>query len=131
MTDHRFHVLVVEDNSELLGIYTEILEQAGYRVTACTSGLVSMIRIGIDRPDVVLLDIKLDDVSGLEMFRAIKIVNETADLPIVFISGIYLDEEMVREQAGDSMVQLLLKPIPTEALISGIETALSRDRRAA
>jgi len=131
MTDHRFHVLVVEDNPELLGIYAEVLEQAGYRVTACTSGLVSMIRIGIDRPDVVLLDIKLDDVSGLEMFRAIKIVDETADLPIVFISGIYLDEEMVREQAGDSTIQLLLKPIPTEALISGIEAALSRDRRAA
>ncbi len=125
------HVMIVDDNPDLLAICSEILEDHGYRVTACTSGLVALIRLGWDRPDVVVLDIKLDDVSGLEIYRAMQVVEQTAGLPVVFISGIYLDEEMVRNQAGDPNVRLLLKPVPGEVLIRAIELARATFRRAA
>jgi CheY-like chemotaxis protein len=126
MGDRPLHVLVVDDNPDLLGVCSEILEDAGFRVTACASGLTALIRIGLDRPDVAILDIKLGDVSGIDVFRAIRAVPEIADLPALFISGIYLDETMVRNTTGDPEVQLLLKPIPEETLLEGIRTAISR-----
>ena len=131
LPDPQVHVLVVDDNAEILEILTELLEEIGYRVTCRTSGLSALLTIGSARPDVVVLDLKLDDISGFEVFRAVRAEPAFAALPIIFVSGVFLDEEMIRNRTGDAGARLLLKPIPGEVLIAAIEGATAGLRRVA
>lgn len=119
------HILLVDDNIEVLEAYSELLEDSGYRTTCCDTGLAALIRIGVDRPDLVLLDLKLTDISGLDVHRAVRADPTFCSLPIVFISGVCLDEEVLRAQVCDSDVRLLLKPINPGVLIGAIREVLA------
>ena len=82
-----------------------------------------MLRIGLDRPDVVILDLKLNDISGFDVYRTLKDAPETADLPVLFVSGVFLDQELLRDRVNDPDARLLLKPVPEEDLLAEIESA--------
>lgn len=125
----KARVLIVDDNEEILEILAELLEEEGYQVACCTTGLSALLRIGLLRPQVVILDIKLDDISGFDVHRALRQDPDLAATPILFVSGVLLDVELLRTQTGDPDAQLLLKPIPGEILIEEIERI--RLRRAA
>jgi CheY-like chemotaxis protein len=125
------HVLIVDDNPEILEILTELLEEYGYRVTCCAGGLSALLTIGQTPPDLVLLDLKLADISGFDVCRALRAEPAFADLPIIFVSGVFLDEEMIRARLGDEKARLLLKPIPGEVLVSEIERVIAERRKAA
>lgn len=125
MSTQRVHLMLVDDNLEILSTFSDLLDEAGYRVTACSSGLQALLRIGLDRPDVVILDLKLNDISGFDVYRALRDVPETAALPVLFVSGVFLDQELLRNRVGDAEAKLLLKPVPEEELLAEIEAARS------
>lgn len=122
-------ILIVDDNEEILEILSELLESEGYQVDCCSSGLSALLRIGYLRPDLLILDIKLDDISGFDIHRTLMRDPNLAATPILFVSGVMLDIDLLRAQTGDPGARLLLKPIPGEILIEEIEKA--RLRRAA
>ena len=131
MSIARCHLIVVDDNLEILSVFSDLLEAAGYRVTSCAGGLLALLRIGLDRPDVVILDLKLNDISGFDVYRTLKDAPETADLPVLFVSGVFLDQELLRYRVNDPEVRLLLKPVPEDELLAEIESArtTAKDRR--
>lgn len=125
------HVLIVDDHPEVLEILSELLEESGYRVTCCSGGLSALLTMGRVRPDLMLLDLKLDDISGFDVYRAVRADAEFVDLPVIFVSGVFLEEEIIRARSGDASARLLLKPIPGEVLVAEIEQAVGGRRRAA
>ena len=125
----RVHVVLVDDNLEILSTIGDLLEASGYRVTPCNTGLSALLRIGLEPPDVVILDLKLDDISGFDVYRTLKAAPETASLPVLFMSGVFLDQELLRNRVNDPNVRLLLKPVPEEELLAEIESARSLERR--
>jgi two-component system, NtrC family, sensor kinase len=124
----RAHIVLVDDNLDILSTIGDLLEESGYRVTPCASGLSALLRIGLTRPDVVILDLKLNDISGLDVYRALKEDPEVADLPVLFVSGVFLDQELLRSRLNDPTARLLLKPVPEEELLAEIEAACARIR---
>ena len=124
------HILLVEDSIEVLEAYSELLEDSGYQVTACETGLGALIRVGVDRPDLVVLDLKLPDVSGFDIHRALRADPTFCSVPILFVSGVILDEEVLRAQVCDPDMRLLLKPIHPDELIRAIREVLAEFGRA-
>ncbi len=122
-------ILIVDDNREILEILSELLASEGYHVICCTTGLSALVQIGFTRPDVVILDIKLGDISGFDIHRVLRNDPDLSNTPILFVSGVLLDVDLLRTQTGDPEAKLLLKPIPGEDLVEAIEMA--RLRRAA
>jgi CheY-like chemotaxis protein len=118
------HVLLVDDNEEVLQTFAELLEAEGFRVTTCASGLVALLRIGREIPDIIILDLTLTDTSGFEIHRALKMEPAFAGIPILFVSGVVLDEDLVRARVGDPRARLLMKPVSSETLISAISEAI-------
>jgi len=80
-------VLVVEDNVDLAELIQAILEQAGFAVALAATGEVGLELAQAEHPGVVVLDIELPGMSGLEVCRRLKSNPRTADIPIVFCSG--------------------------------------------
>jgi CheY-like chemotaxis protein len=112
-------VLVVEDSDAIRAAFTILLEESGYAVAAAANG-AEAVRLAAERaPDLVLLDLGLPDISGLEVTRRIKADPATARIPLVALTG--------RDDAADRDALLaagcadyLVKPVDTQSLIRAL-----------
>lgn len=82
---YMLSVLVVEDEKNLLDLYTSELEDIGFTVRPLTSGREAIESIKNERPDVVVLDIKLEDMEGLQVLEEIKSIDRT--IPVILNSA--------------------------------------------
>ncbi len=120
-TPGRPSILLVEDNDAIRNAFTILLEESGYRVLQAGSGNVAIQTARSELPDLVILDLGLPDVSGLEVARTLRARPETSAIPIVALTGraLEVDEEACMA-AGCS--GYLTKPIDTEQLLRLIPT---------
>lgn len=86
-------VLVVDDNPDILNITRTALEKYGFAVTTAASGLEAITYMKADRPDAVVLDIMMPEMSGWEVLDYIKNNELTAKLPVLILTA--------RDQASD------------------------------
>jgi CheY-like chemotaxis protein len=133
MQDMLPKVLIVDDNPGVRDVLRDLLAVEGYPVSTAEGGLCALLRIGMMRPSCVVLDLKLDDVSGFEIYRVLREDPEFRELPVLFISGAYPDEEWVRRQIGTGPVHYLPKPIVQEDLVRAVRilTAMESPEQAA
>lgn len=113
-------VLLVEDNEAIRGAFSILLEESGYQVLAAASGAEALAEAGARGPHLILLDLGLPDMSGLDVARALRARDDTRETPIIALTGRALetDEEACRA-AG--CTDYLTKPINTEQLLTVLE----------
>ena len=120
MSETQPLVLVVEDSEPIRTAFTILLEESGYTVAAAPTGADAVRLAGGERtPDLVLLDLGLPDISGIDVARSIKGNPATRNIPVVALTG--RDDDGSREAllaAGCSA--FLLKPVDTQALIRAL-----------
>src|SRR5206468_891404 len=83
-------VLVVDDDARVRHFLTTALGAAGFAVTATGTGEEGL-RLAAARPDLVVLDVDLPDLSGREVCRRLKVAEETAIIPVLMLSGVFTD----------------------------------------
>ncbi len=79
-------VLVVDDTEAHLQQLKEIVSGAGYQVITASSGKTALQKIDADKPDMVFMDIVMDDLDGYGACREITRTEATKDIPVVFVS---------------------------------------------
>jgi two-component system KDP operon response regulator KdpE len=122
MTGSGATVLVVEDDDEVRAVLTRELGSRGYRVQEASDGRSALERWEANRPDVVLLDLGLPDMDGLEVIRRIR---RDAMTPIVILSARFAEREKVEalERGADDFVT---KPFGLDELHARLRVALRR-----
>ncbi len=90
------HILVVEDDGDLREVLQYMLEDERYKVSTAGTGSEALSLAADENVDLVLLDISMADMSGIEVARSLRADPKTADIRIVMHSG--LQEAAVREQ---------------------------------
>jgi two-component system, cell cycle response regulator len=113
----RKRVLLVDDEAESLEVTKVILEHYGYEVVTAACGLDALELLARERPDLVLLDILLPDVSGFEICRRMRREEPTMKIPVICLSGKLdsLDAQIEARLAGSDV--FLGKPIQPDRLI--------------
>ncbi|HEU0079731.1 MAG TPA: response regulator [Longimicrobiaceae bacterium] len=113
-------VLLVEDNEAIRGAFSILLEESGYQVLAAASGAEALEAAGARGPHLILLDLGLPDMSGLDVARALRARDGTRATPIIALTGraLQTDEEACRA-AG--CTDYLTTPINTEQLLTVLE----------
>ena len=113
-------ILIVEDDDETRGALVRELAARGYRIDEANDGASAMRRWEIRRPDVILLDLGLPDVDGLQIVQRIR---KDATTPIVILSGRYEEREKVEalERGADDYVT---KPFGVDELNARLRVAL-------
>jgi CheY-like chemotaxis protein len=111
-------VLVVEDEGELGRIFGDYMAELGYEPDVVGSAEAALERLHTTPPHLIILDVKLPGMSGLE-FLALKVVRD-AGVPIVVVSG-YVTEEQARECLRLGALEFLAKPVPLEVLGAVLE----------
>jgi CheY-like chemotaxis protein len=120
----RLNVLLVEDDDDARALYCYILATAGYRVKAVSNGLQAFAEVQVDRPDVIVTDIAMPVLSGLDLIAAVRSDGELADLPVVAITSF---GESLREQArAAGATDAIDKPTEPARMREVIEAAVSR-----
>ena len=109
-------VLLVEDSDAIRDAFTILLEDAGYSVLGAETGSQAL-RLAEERlPDLVLLDMGLPDMTGLEVVRRLKAAPQTAGIAVVALTG--RDEEADRRAClAAGCAAYIVKPVNTQKLV--------------
>ena len=108
-------VLVVDDDLGVRRFVCAALESVGFQVTATGSGEEGA-RLAASRPDLVVLDVELPDISGREVCRRLKASPETATIPVLMLSGVYIDPADRSQALEDGSDAYLTKPVTAREL---------------
>jgi two-component system cell cycle response regulator DivK len=103
-------VLIVEDNERNLRLARDVLEFHGYRTVTAETGEDGVQLARQQQPDIVLTDIALPGMDGVDVLRALKADPETAGIPIVALTASVMQTDRDRF-AGAGFIGLIAKPI--------------------
>ena len=114
-------ILIVEDNELNMKLFNDLLEAHGYRTVQTRSGLEAVGLARQHRPDLILMDIQLPEISGLEVTRRLKEDEELRAIPVIAITAFAMkgDEEKIRQGGCEAY---LSKPI---SIVKFLETVRS------
>jgi two-component system cell cycle response regulator DivK len=112
-------VLIVEDNELNMKLFRDLLEAHGYQTAGTSNGFEALVIVRKLRPDLILMDIQLPQVSGLEVTRWIKDDPELRSIPVVAVTAFAMkgDEERIREGGCEAY---LSKPISVGKFIETV-----------
>jgi two-component system phosphate regulon response regulator PhoB len=118
-------ILLIEDEQDLLELLRYNLEREGYGVRAVTTGEAGLKDVRSDSPDLILLDLMLPGMDGLEVCRTLKGRDHTASVPIIMLTAKGEEQDVVRglELGADDYVP---KPFSPRVLIARIAAVLRR-----
>ena len=116
-------VLVVEDNELNMKLFHDLLEASGYGTIQTRSGLEAIDLAREHRPDLILMDIQLPEVSGLEVTKWIKEDDDLRSIPIIAVTAFAMkgDEERIRQGGCEAY---LSKPISVGKFIETVQAYL-------
>jgi CheY-like chemotaxis protein len=119
----RLKILLVEDNDDVRALYSYMLAAAGYKVKAVRNGLEAVAEIQVNRPDVIVTDILMPVLSGLDLIVAVRSNDELADLPVVAITS--CGENLLEEARTAGATAVIDKPTEIARMREAIEAAVS------
>jgi len=122
MTNNSY-VLIVDDEEELRENLFDLLELEGYEVATCKTGGEALKSVESRVPDLVLLDIQLPEIDGIEILRQFK--ERHPNLPVIMVSASSQQgtREKIEEYDADGFI---LKPYDQDELLALIESLLKR-----
>ena len=120
----RKKVLIVEDNDLNMKLFHDLLEAHGYDTLQTKDGMEALRLARLHRPDLILMDIQLPEVSGLEVTKWIKEDDELRMIPIIAVTAFAMkgDEEKIREGGCEAYIA---KPISVVNFLQTVERYLS------
>ena len=122
-------ILIVEDNELNLKLFCDLLRVHGFEVEPVKDGREALDRARAFEPDVIIMDIQMPHVSGLELIEQIKAEEELAHVPILAVTAYAAkgDEERIRDAGAEGYVS---KPISVAKFVDAVR-ALLTEREAA
>lgn len=121
-------ILIVDDIPDQIAFAGEILRREGYRVYAVTSGKAALDFLGKKRPDLIVLDIKMEGMNGLEVCRAVKSCSDTKDIPVIFLTA-EGSAEIIRQGFEAGCCDYVVKPFIREEYLARVRTHLEISRK--
>jgi CheY-like chemotaxis protein len=117
-------ILVIEDYSDTRELLSSLLRRNGYEVIQAENGKEGLLRASERHPDLILMDLALPEMDGVEATRRIHEVPKLSRIPIFVVSA-YVTEEVKADVRVAGCMEVFAKPIDVEALLKKIKETLS------
>ncbi|MBL1210358.1 response regulator [Geminocystis sp. GBBB08] len=118
------NILVVDDLKSQLDLISEYLTSVGYTVATATNAKEALVKISEHKPDLIITDWMMPEMSGLDLCRQLKKNSETATIPVIACTA--KDKDVDRIWAKKQGVKAyLVKPCSKEELISAVDLIVS------
>ncbi|HZS77349.1 MAG TPA: response regulator [Ktedonobacteraceae bacterium] len=127
-------ILIVDDKSELLHLMRRVLEDEQYQVSILQDGKSAFTQVKAQQPDLLILDLKLGDISGKDVLRQLKSDPSTAEVPVIVYTAAVLEAEEVNRLITDhpdyyQRVRLIQKPFELPDLLDLVEEVVNEPVR--
>jgi len=118
-------VLIVEDNELNMKLFCDLLDAHGYRTVQTRDGLEALDLARKHRPDLILMDIQLPEVSGLEITKWLKDDEELKSIPVIAVTAFAMkgDEEKIRQGGCEAYIA---KPISVAHFVDMVRQFIGR-----
>jgi len=124
MTSPSKTVLIIEDEADAADLFAEMMRVSGFRVLKTSSSAPAIMMMVEEKPDIVILDIMMPEVSGLDILRQMRRDPELAHIPVVVVSAKSMPADIKNGmEAGASTY--LTKPVGFLELKEAVERALA------
>lgn len=121
-------ILIVDDDPELLRLIAFPLHRAGYETVGATDGAQALEKVRAERPDLMILDIMLPGLNGIDVCKRLRGHPDTATLPIIMLSALTsVDDKIKGLEAGAD--EYLTKPISPKEVVARVRALLQRTAR--
>ena len=120
MTDDRPLVLVADDDEDILALVGTVLGKAGYEVAKASNGAEALDLLRRRRPRVVVLDVAMPELDGMEVLRSVRADPDTAALPVIMLTA-RAQEEDVRAAYADGASNYVRKPFSPRELLALVQ----------
>jgi CheY-like chemotaxis protein len=117
------NILVVDDDPTIRTVLEALLEDEGFTPVMAVNGRDAVERVAKDPPALILMDLMMPVMSGIDAVRHLKSDDVTADIPIIAMSAGFILRESIGELRADSIIS---KPFDLDALIANIHSTLRR-----
>jgi CheY-like chemotaxis protein len=127
-------ILVVDDKNELLSLMRRVLEDENYQVSILQEGKEAFTKVKSQLPDLLLLDLKLGDISGQDVLNQLRNDPVTAEIPIIVYTAAVLEAEQVSRLITSNPrryqnVHIVQKPFELDGLLDLVEQLLNKPVR--
>jgi two-component system cell cycle response regulator DivK len=119
-------VLVVEDNEKNSKLVRDVLEASGYRTLEATTGAQAVELAAEHTPDLVLMDIRLPDIDGVEALSRLRADERTASIPVLAVTAQAMQDDRERFLAA-GFDNYLSKPVDVIELINAVREHCDRE----
>jgi PAS domain S-box-containing protein len=121
----RNHILVVDDEADIVGWLKHLLSHSGYRVSEAYDGIQALESVAGEKPDLILLDMKMPRMDGRTTLRRLRAEEEYRDIPVIVLSANAVTDDAERRHLVDLGVkELMSKPVTVEQLTAEIRKHL-------
>lgn len=119
-------VLIVEDNELNMKLFHDLLEAYGYQTVQTRNGMEALGLAREHRPDLILMDIQLPEVSGLDVTRWLKEDDDLKSIPVIAVTAFAMkgDEERIKEGGCEAYIS---KPISVTQFLDTVKQFLDQD----
>jgi CheY-like chemotaxis protein len=118
------HVLVVDDEPDVAELFAEVLRHSGHEVSIATSGRAALDLIGQVKVDVIVSDLRMPDVDGPALHRALATISGDLAARLIFITGDALSHQ-AEQFLAESGAEVLEKPVDLQQLITRVHAKLA------
>jgi DNA-binding response OmpR family regulator len=115
-------ILVIEDDEALLGLMKRVLQRASYEVCCAVNGSDGILLNEKENPDLILLDLHMPEMDGIETLRNIR--RDDDQVLVVILTG-YASPDTIRDAADLNVSEYLSKPFENQQLVNVIATTLA------
>lgn len=127
-------ILVVDDKNELLSLMRRVLEDENYQVSILQEGKEAFTKVKNQLPDLLLLDLKLGDISGQDVLNQLRNDPVTAEIPVIVYTAAVLEAEQVSRLIASNArryqnVHIVQKPFELDSLLDLVEQLLNKPVR--
>jgi two-component system alkaline phosphatase synthesis response regulator PhoP len=120
-------IMVVDDNPDIITIVRTILEGKGYSVLSATSGPELLNMLKTQKPDLIILDIMMPEMDGLEVLSRLKGLTETATIPVILLTAkVQYEDVLGGYKLGADYY--ITKPFTSTQLVNGINLLLGEGK---
>ncbi len=127
MSTNKPRVLAVDDENDILLILRTALRDE-YDVVTASNGPEALMSVDQDKPDLIILDLMMPDMDGIEVLEEVRKNPRTATIPVVFLTGIS-DKAKMREALDKGTTYYIVKPFDCGELLNKVAFALGESQR--
>ncbi|MDO8803226.1 MAG: response regulator [Elusimicrobiota bacterium] len=120
-------ILMIDDDADFSGLASVHFTKLGYTVALAQNGKEGLAKAIALKPDLIFLDIVMPEMNGIEVLRELQAADETADVPVIVMSGKYFDSGMIEIFTQERNCRAFLgKPVALAQLQEKVEALLKK-----